>query len=816
MRYNKHSENEEIIMKKLSKFLVAFLLLGLTTSGCSLLPNASRNRKSSEEEIVETEYDLKTHEIYELYLANGGTLTYEEWLESIKGPKGDKGEKGDKGDKGDTGQQGEKGEKGDKGDTGEAGQNGVDGQDGKDGTDGTTPHIGTNGNWWIGDQDTGVLAGGQNGERGVSISSIAYNGEGELIVTFDDGTVVNLGVVASSVHQHEYECETLEATCTTDGYYKFTCKVCGHIETVVNKAQGHIFEAYREKIAPTCTTAGQKSRKCTVCGYEEVVAIPAHEHTFSTNCVYDSAKHWHYCTTCGIVNEEEEHLFVNNVCTVCSYTKSSTATSNGMIFGLNDDQESYCLISYGTCTDTVIDIPSSYNGCPVTKISTGAFQGSSITSVTMPDTITQLGDRAFYNISTLTSVVLSNSLKSIPSECFANSGLTSIVIPNSVKTLGSNACNNCYNLKTVVIPNSVTTLSSWCFGNCTSLTSIVIPSSVQRIEYAAFYYCRNLSAITFSNGVKYLSNQAFDSCYALQSIVIPSSVYYIGSYCFQSCSSLASVIFEQPDGWYKDGTNENIYKEVLESPELAARQMINSNYSISCKLVAQEIYVVGALTLSVGESKAIGVSFYPETATSPITYQSLDPAIVPVDKNGNVTALCNGNVTIRVEAAGLVRDVCVIVGNPIYSLSHSNCTSLSSSNEPFNFTVGDHTWTSNGHVYYNQTNGYPKLESRYGTLNNVDEISGATKIIVSYISTGSTYYAYSYLKLYCGSNSNALNLVPCDQTYSVSGLESGYTDYSGNTAYLFAATYTIPEGCGYFNFDYSDNYSCYIAEIAFY
>ena len=142
-------------MRKTNKFFTLFLLLSVAISGCSLLPGgaARRRSKSTEEEVADT-YDPKIREIYDLYLANGGTLTYEEWLESVKG------EKGDKGDRGDEGAAGPQGPQGIQGATGPQGPQGEQGQPGKDGSDGQTPYIGQNGNWWIGNTDTGVLAEG--------------------------------------------------------------------------------------------------------------------------------------------------------------------------------------------------------------------------------------------------------------------------------------------------------------------------------------------------------------------------------------------------------------------------------------------------------------------------------------------------------------------------------------------------------------------------------------------------------------------------------------------------------------------------------
>ena len=660
-------------MKKTNKLFAAFLLLGLTISGCSLMPTATSRRSKSSSQVQEVnEFDAKTHEIYELYLANGGTLTYEEWLESIKGAKGDKGDKGDTGATGATGAQGPKGDKGDQGDPGQDGKDGVDGQDGKDGVDGqngvdgTTPHIGNNGNWWIGEQDTGVCAGGQNGEPGVGISSIAFNGEGELIVTFDNGNVVNLGTIGSSVHQHEYEAETLDATCTIDGYYKFTCKTCGHIETVINKAQGHLFEAYREKVPATCTTEGVKSRKCTVCGYEETEVIPAHDHNFSENCVYDANKHWHYCTTCGVVSDEADHSFVNHTCSVCSYTESTNVSSDGLLYALNEDGASYALISIGTCTDTVIDIPSSYNGYPVTSIGYGAFQGSNITSVTMPNSIVQIGSNAFKNCSNLASVCLSASLTSTPDYGFYGcSSLTSVVVPEGVRSVGSNCFENCTSLRAVTLPSTLTNLYYACFRYCGSLTSVVIPASVRTISGNAFYGCYNLANVVFNEGLKTIGYDSFRYCSKLTTITIPSTVNYIEYRAFCECSGITSIIFKQIEGWQRGQDGDPIYKELIETPEMAAQLLVGSDYNWYCKYVASGIgYDYRCIALQVGESISNSVRLSPNTATSAITYESSNEEIATVDESGLITGVSNGAVIVTVKSSGLTVRFEVRVGDP--------------------------------------------------------------------------------------------------------------------------------------------------------
>ena len=215
---------------KTSKIFVAFSMFGLLLTGCSnLLPNQpSRISHNIQDSQVEDEFTVKTREIYNLYLAQGGTLTYEEWLDSIRGEDGKDGQTPRIGTNGnwwigntDTGVKAA----GQDGKNGSNGADGKDGKDGKDGADGQTPYIGENGNWWIGKTDTGVSSSGKDGN---SITSTVINSEGELIITFSDGSQVNAGKLTFTEHVHEYTSEVVNPTCTTDGSVTLTCKTCGH------------------------------------------------------------------------------------------------------------------------------------------------------------------------------------------------------------------------------------------------------------------------------------------------------------------------------------------------------------------------------------------------------------------------------------------------------------------------------------------------------------------------------------------------------------------------------------------------------------
>ncbi|MBF1483326.1 MAG: leucine-rich repeat domain-containing protein [Prevotella pallens] len=114
----------------------------------------------------------------------------------------------------------------------------------------------------------------------------------------------------------------------------------------------------------------------------------------------------------------------------------------------------------------------------------------SLTSVTIPNSVTTIGDYAFVSCSSLTSVT----------------------IPNSVTKIGDYAFANCSELTSVTIPNSVTKIAYYAFANCSALTSVTIPNSVTKIGESAFAGCRSLKILTFGSGLQSIGREAFSNC----------------------------------------------------------------------------------------------------------------------------------------------------------------------------------------------------------------------------------------------------------------------------------------------------------------
>jgi hypothetical protein len=120
--------------------------------------------------------------------------------------------------------------------------------------------------------------------------------------------------------------------------------------------------------------------------------------------------------------------------------------------------------------------------------------------------------------------------------------LTSVTIPNSVTSIVDNAFQNCTSLTNATIDNGVIIIGEGAFAGCTSLTSVTIPNSVTIIELGAFAACTGLTNATIPNGVTSIGILAFQSD-PLTSVTIPGSVTSIGNAAFYNCTNLTSVYF---------------------------------------------------------------------------------------------------------------------------------------------------------------------------------------------------------------------------------------------------------------------------------
>jgi hypothetical protein len=179
----------------------------------------------------------------------------------------------------------------------------------------------------------------------------------------------------------------------------------------------------------------------------------------------------------------------------------------------------------------------------VTNIGAGAFVWCfGLTNATIGNGVTSIGASAFIGTS-LTSVTIGTNVTSIGASAFSGTRLTSITIPNSVTSIGTGAFNGCPSLTSVTIGTNVTSIGNNAFENCSSLANLTIPNSVTNIGFQLFFGCRGLTHVTIGNNVTSIGTEAFDACSSLTNLTIPSSVTSIGDDPFVGCSSLTGIYF---------------------------------------------------------------------------------------------------------------------------------------------------------------------------------------------------------------------------------------------------------------------------------
>ncbi len=260
------------------------------------------------------------------------------------------------------------------------------------------------------------------------------------------------------------------------------------------------------------------------------------------------------------------------------------ATSGDFEYEVLSETDKTCEITGYTGSATTLSVPQALDGYSVIGIGKHALaDNTALTSVTLPNSVTELVYGAFLGCTALTDVQLPSTLKSIGEYAFGDCvALDKLTLPDGIEYIGRGVlantayaandanrtnhvlyCGNylleaaqslsgdcavkagtvliaerafegCSALTGITIPDSVTSIGMWAFEGCTSLANATLGSGVTNINYGTFYYCKALKSITIPNSVTEIGDWAFCSCTSLASITIPDSVTKIGSSVFSN------------------------------------------------------------------------------------------------------------------------------------------------------------------------------------------------------------------------------------------------------------------------------------------
>ena len=255
-------------------------------------------------------------------------------------------------------------------------------------------------------------------------------------------------------------------------------------------------------------------------------------------------------------------ILMLNIFCVLSGVAVSSLTSEGFEFRILEDGTAEITWCRYLSSATELVIPDKLYGYKVTIIGGSVFKDcTSLTSVTIPNSVTSIGAFAFSHCSNLTSVTIPASVKSIGESAFSHcSNLTSVTIPDNVKSIGFCAFAGCTSLSTINVNNGNEYYSSfngslynknqtefiqYAIGK--SDTSFTIPNSVTSISHDAFSYCTYLESVTIPHSVMNIGYRAFQQCINLESVTISESVTSIEFGVFND-----TAYYNNPDNWEND------------------------------------------------------------------------------------------------------------------------------------------------------------------------------------------------------------------------------------------------------------------------
>ena len=234
----------------------------------------------------------------------------------------------------------------------------------------------------------------------------------------------------------------------------------------------------------------------------------------------------------------------------CACGKASTAetfTHGDMLPGyltyqLSSDSSYYIVTGFVGAQESII-IPHIYDSLPVFGIKANAFKNNtSLKSITMPNSIQEIGSYAFAGCTALESVTIPTSVTKIAQYTFSGcTSLKTITLHSGIVELGAFAFENCTALKSISLNDGLKTISNNTFDNCSALESISIPDTVTTLGNMAFRNAVSLRSVTFSKGLESIGNATFQNCVSLTSVELHENITMLGNSTFSDCKGLKEL-----------------------------------------------------------------------------------------------------------------------------------------------------------------------------------------------------------------------------------------------------------------------------------
>ena len=282
-------------------------------------------------------------------------------------------------------------------------------------------------------------------------------------------------------------------------------------------------------------------------------------------------------------------------------------------------------------------------------------RGEQSGSFTVPDSVKNIGNKAFLACGNLTEIIIPSGVTRIGSLAFEGcDSLVNIEIPDTVKTIGGGAFRECKKLETIKLPKVMDNIGDYAFENCESLTSVELPGGMARVQPFLFYHCKKLKDVKISSGTIDICNASFTGCSSIVSLTIPSSLRSVWANVFLDDATLSDIYYEgtqqQWDGIAKNADFKKIADRATihfecrdKFAETQAEQKTNEKTCISLRIGDSELTVNGqSVTMDVSPVIADNTTMLPirmvaEALGATVEWGSAAQTVIIHDNNTNIS-----------------------------------------------------------------------------------------------------------------------------------------------------------------------------------